>query len=107
MLFFLAALFHGLLYSINGNEQLLSYCVVFAPKLPQRWKGGIPLEYVFNWLMLGSSLWLLFLFWNLRYLALATGIMFVLTVILNYRNMIILDKERNPFQRISLYEVEN
>ncbi|HKZ94192.1 MAG TPA: hypothetical protein VJ249_06410 [Candidatus Bathyarchaeia archaeon] len=108
MLFFLAALFYTLLYGLYDNEALLSYCVVFAPKLPQRYsKGGTGPVYIFSWLMLGSSLWLLFLLCNLLYLALATGIMFTLFVIMAYRMSRILNRTRKPYQRINLHGIED
>ena len=107
MLFFLATLFYELLSNLFENEALLSYCVKFAPKLPKSIHGGISWRYYLNRLMLGSSLWLLFLLWNLLYLALATGIMFLLFVIVSYRSGRRFGRDRKPFQRINLYEVEN
>jgi hypothetical protein len=35
MLFFLAALFYLLISSLYDNQQLIGYCVKYAPKLPQ------------------------------------------------------------------------
>jgi hypothetical protein len=107
MLFFLAAAFYILLSSMYDNERLLSYCVKFAPQLPQGYLRSGNWQAYFVWLMLGSSIWLLFLLWNLLYLALATGIMFALFTIVAYRLGKMLAKSRKPFQRINIHEVED
>ena len=107
MLFFLSALFYLLYSSLFDNQQLIGYCVKHAPKLPKDILKSADRRAWFIWLMLGSSLWLLFLLWNLLYLALATGIVFALFVITSYRKMNRLFKGFEDYQRISLHEVEN
>lgn len=107
MLFFLAALFYLLVSSLFDNQSLINYCVKFAPKLPQDVLKSADRRGWLIWLMLGSSVCLLFLLWNLLYLASATGIVFTLFVITSYRKMNRLFKSFEDYQRISLHEVEN
>jgi len=104
MLFFLTVLFSQLIYHLAVNEAVLTCCVKFAPKLPEKYTKNSLRERMLIWLLLDAAVLLLFLFYNLLYLALATGILFVLTTARTLRTLRMILQMLKPFQRIDLYE---
>lgn len=85
ILFFLAFLLNLIGFILHGNERLLAYCVRIAPQLPEGYRSGIVAK-------LGNSVFylfigivvLMFLAWNLIYLAIVTAIVSGLFTILGY-----------------------
>jgi len=88
-LFFLAIMFELLLAQIFAFNEVLDYCIRVAPPLPKRlttgytsrfWRSLWDLLYV----SLGVVVVLMFLIWNLVVLAVASCIMYVLSVVFSY-----------------------
>jgi hypothetical protein len=81
-LFVLTAMLWVFLHELSGAEAAIFNCVRTAPPLPEAWKSKATalLENV-NWVLLGLSVIILYLLWNLFYLALASatvaGILFI------------------------------
>lgn len=75
VLFSLTLLFHVLGYLLFVEEAVIAYCVRIAPKLPEKYSGSIVTRLSnLVWYMLGVTVFLIFLVWDLPVLAIASAI---------------------------------
>ena len=82
ILFALSLLFNVLGYLLFIEEATLAYCVRFAPKLPEGYKGShVARLSSLAWYMFGGINLLMFLVWDLPYLALASAIVAVIFMV--------------------------
>lgn len=107
ILFFLAVLFSMLIYELAVEDVVLSTCIRFVPKIPVSCLKSDNWQRILIWILFGASVWLLFLLYNLIFLALATGILYALTIVRAWRTRQTLMRNWKPFRMIDLYESED
>ena len=94
VLFALDLLFHILGYLLFLEEAVLAYCVRFAPKLPEKYKGNIVTRLSnFVWYMLGGITVLMFVVWDLPILAVASAVVGI-------SFMVWAKKKADPFYKV-------
>lgn len=87
-IFVLTLFFYLCLIVLFGEHFIISYCMRYAPPIPRNIKKRADLISIMPWILLPSILVLMFLSWSLTYLALATGISGIVSVILAYLHVI-------------------
>jgi len=86
-LFVLTVMLWVFLHELSGAEAAIINCIRVAPPLPEAWKESKVLRLlsgIIPWMLLGLSVIILYLLWNLLYLALASAITGALGVIHGY-----------------------
>jgi hypothetical protein len=83
VLFFLVLLFQVLGYLLFEEEAVIAYCVKIAPQLPRDYRAGIVHHFSnFVWYMLTGIIALMFIVWDLVYLAIFAAIIGISFIIL-------------------------
>lgn len=87
-IFFLTLFFYLCLVNLYGEQSMIDYCIRYAPPIPRSFKKRGNLMSYMTWILLPTVLVLMFLSWNLTYLALATGISGAFAIVLAYLDVI-------------------
>ena len=83
-LFVLTTMLWMFLGQLYQAESAIANCIRIAPPLPEAWKAGFSWLDDVYWIMLGLSVIILYLLWNLLYLALASATIGVVFFIYGY-----------------------
>jgi len=98
-LFILTVLLDTFLFQLYSRRYIIENCVRIAPPLPKTFTAATSKAQTFLaehlcWILLGVAVLLIFLLWNLVYLAAASGVVGILFIILTYTTYV------RPFEKL-------